>query len=920
MKRLSYIYCWALLAFGQIFSGNTLWTAEPKVFLLPPEKSLAEVRDEIRNWRNEESGRAEVPVTVEIASGERFLNEPVVFGPADSNVRYRAKEPGKAVFTRTKKLDGAKLNDKGWLEIKVPADCGRPETLFVDSKRATLARTPNEFYYYVESAAERLIDPATGKEADFTHRAFVPRKENLPLFETLAAKDPAKYPLSDIRVKFYFSWESSLHRLERWTPDNRTISVVGPACWRLDAWGGNLRYQLENFYEALDAPGEFYLDPDGTLSYVPLPGQTPENTVFRVPVCVEDAAQSGFLTITGEMKKIAEAAKAKAENPDAPEADSACFVRNLVFDGLTFRGDAFRLPPNGLMCGQAAVTSPSAILIDGGKNVRLENIEVGGIGGYAVFFRNGCSDGGVFGSTFESLGAGGVRIGGTPPAMNVTADNNIIRDYGLVDAGAVGVWVAGAQHCAVTHNDISDGFYTGVSVGWVWGYRPSPTHHNKIEFNHIHHIGKGVLSDMGGVYSLGISPGTTVSNNVIHDVYSYNRSGRGGWGLYTDEGSSEMTMENNLVYRVHTGMFHQHYGRENIVRNNILAFSLDGQIQRSRIEEHTSFTFENNIVLWDNASPLLASNWKDGHYVTRNNLYWFCGKKETEEQREEKFFAGTTLAEWQKLGRESGSVLADPGFVDAEANDFRFVGGEPNAAVQSIGFKPFDFTRAGTTSAEQKKRAADYAWPEVRFAPDPPPPPPFTLDEKFESLRNTAVPGGVINAESVDGAFSILEEGGNHFLRLTDSDRFKYSFNPHFYYHPSYTEGGADFSFDVRISSGAILHVEGRNLASPYRIGPSLRFVDGKMSFRGANPCAIPIGEWFRVRVRMPLGEGRAKSGTVKVMKIAPDGGDGEPILAESPLEMIHDSWTTLNWLGFCGLGKSDAAIDLDNIELKQRP
>jgi parallel beta-helix repeat protein len=98
-----------------------------------------------------------------------------------------------------------------------------------------------------------------------------------------------------------------------------------------------------------------------------------------------------------------------------------------------------------------------------------------------------------------------------------------------------------------------------------------------------------------------------VRNNVVHHVEGHDK----GWGLYTDEGSIGIVLENNLVYRTTHGGFHQHYGRENIVRNNIFALGRDAQIVRSRDEAHRSFTFERNIVYY-RTGDLSSYVWSGG--------------------------------------------------------------------------------------------------------------------------------------------------------------------------------------------------------------------------------------------------------------------------------------------------------------------
>src|SRR4029450_12671590 len=120
--------------------------------------------------------------------------------------------------------------------------------------------------------------------------------------------------------------------------------------------------------------------------------------------------------------------------------------------------------------------------------------------------------------------------------------------------------------------------------------------------------------------------------------------------------------ENNVVYRCKSAGFHQHYGRENIVRNNIFAFGKEFQLMRTREEPHSSFSFTNNIVYFDSGS-LLGSNWKNDHFVTEGNGY-FAARAGAEPETIE--LAGATLEKWRARGHDTNSIIADPLFVAPE--------------------------------------------------------------------------------------------------------------------------------------------------------------------------------------------------------------------------------------------------------------
>jgi len=648
-----------------------------------PFATIQAAQSAIRKARH--SGDITWPVFVYLREGTYYLEKPLVFSSADSGapesrplrttgmpeypVVYTAWQEEKVTLSGGRKIENwcftTVNNQKAWIAEIPEVRKGKWyfRQLWVNGKRRFRPRLPEEGEYYVA----RVLD------ADLEGGWSTMRK-GVKRFGYQGNQFQSHWRnLGDVEVHFFILWVCIHVQVASLDEQEKIVYLDRSTGMRLtmDHTTEGAPYIIENVFEALRKPGQWYLDrSEGRLYYLPLPGETPENCEVVAPFLEE------LLRLEGQ-----------------PGQDGLK-VENIIFRKINFAHNQWQVPSDFAGSAQASTGVPAAITIRNTRQCRLENCSFSHLGTYGLAMEEDTENVTVACCTINDLGAGGIKIW-HGCNRNIITDCEIY-DGGLIYPSAVGVLIGNASGNQVIHNHIHHFYYTGISVGWTWGYQESHTYGNIVEYNHIHDLGHGKLSDMGGIYTLGVQPGTRIRYNLIHDITCRTY---GGWALYTDEGSSYILLENNICYLTNRESFHQHYGKENIVRNNIFVFGRQQMLRYTRIEPHDGIIFEHNIVVSEGQAIWSGDYGKDKRKMRCDaNLYWDISRPEPvmnvgddNTQR--------NLQQWRQLGFDSQSLVADPKFANLSAFDFRL---SPDSPAFRIGFQEIDTSLIGPRRKELK--------------------------------------------------------------------------------------------------------------------------------------------------------------------------------------------------------------------------
>ncbi len=705
--------------------------------------------------------------------------------------------------------------------------------------------------------------------------------------------------LSDVEVVVLHVWSSSRLFVEQVDTNNHKVTFTGLPTFAVNQ-GGLQPYFIENVKEALKSPGEWYLDrPTGVLTYLPREGETLANTTVVAPRLVNVVA------LTGDYKQGA-------------------FVKHIVFENLAFAHNEAPLPREGYGGSQGQPDLPAALELTGAQACAFQRCTVSQTGGYGIGIGLGSHENKIIGCRLFDLGGGGVKVGDIrmkPQAVQPELptgnriENCALFDGGLMYYSANAVWAGIVRDTVIRHNRIWNFAYSGVAVGWAWNDRPTSCAGNRIEDNCISNV-LTLIADGASIYTLGRQPGTVIRGNVVRDnVKSPFAKEHWQLGLYLDEGSSEMVVENNLVFHVGTHGFNMNGGAQCVIRNNILGPVYGNHAPYIRCHKKPyaqGNVFTHNLAYCDSTN-LVDAVWDPALCTSSSNIYWNCAGQTFR-------FFDRTLAEWQARGQDAGSRVTDPLFEDPAHGDFRL---QKNSPAFALGFVPFDLTSAGLEPAFKDVAAPARTSPPPFYAMHLPGPRAFTgFAPDLQGVAVGSLPRGFVCSGGTPEANFQVAEGagktGRRALVATDRKSAAKPFYPCLTYRmPTPVEHGTvTFSCDVRQQAGAPLTLDigfrdysrKGNAKKEFISSPGVLFSkDGQIKSGPTSLATAAPGSWTHVEISFPL------DGAAREARAAVTLADGTHKTAKLALS---SEFAAVSTLGFFCSDAVDGRCALDNLRM----
>jgi hypothetical protein len=635
--------------------GNDAWSG--KLAAPNAEKSdgpfatITRARDAIRGMKA--NGGLSESVTVMVRGGTHFLDDTIVFkqedsGTKDCPITYMAYPGEKPVISGGRRITASWKPYKGEIMVcsidEVKSGKWYFRQLFVNGKRQTRARIPHESYYQSE---ESLTETSFRfKEGD------IKRWSNL----------------NDVEVVVFHSWNESRFRISELNEEERVANFLDPKAKHPIGWRGTNRYYIDNVFEGLEQPGDWYLERDtGNLYY--WPSDDIENAEVIAPVLNQ------LIRFEGGLKEQ--------------------HIQYINMRGLTFSDTAWELPENGYPdCGDVGdIVDPSAITLENVRYCALEDNCIRNVGTYAIELTGYGNR--IVGNDIFSTGSGGIISRNYDEEHNIFSYNHIY-DCGEVYHSAVGINIDEGGG-TVSHNLIHDISHSGVYTRhWATETQPRERINQEqgliIEYNEIYNV-MTKINDGAGIFVR--DSNIMIRNNVIHDVYSYS-NGTPGWGVYLGCETRDTEVENNIVYRTSESVHVWYADRNIIMANNIF---IDGEISQINYQNPQHLKHENvkalrNIICYTKAdSELFRISGERSVPVESDYNVYFCAENGVMEGDVIRGLPDVnTFEEWQEHGFDTHSIVGDPLFVDEANDDYSL---KPNSPALKLGFKPIDISKVG---------------------------------------------------------------------------------------------------------------------------------------------------------------------------------------------------------------------------------